>query len=223
MAPQPHKGASPHWEQIWSGGLGKGASFDVGGVSAALSSELSRVPAPPPGAAALVPGCGRAYDALALAAHGFDRVVAVDVAPSAVAAARAELGGDPLGARVDVVRGDFFELPESGQKYDFIWDCTFLCALDPSARKRWAETQKALLAPGGTLVTCVFPICDKVGGPPYAMSVPLVTDLLGPAGLRAARTHECAPSERHNPGGIGREDLGGPGTTLVAWQHAAAP
>ena len=71
-----HAGASPHWEALWSGGLAKGARFDVGGVSRPLAAELARRShAPRPGMRALVPGCGRAYDALALAEHGFESVV----------------------------------------------------------------------------------------------------------------------------------------------------
>ena len=139
----------------------------------------------------------------------------MDISPTAVASARAELDstGDAAAAQVEVVCADFFALEG---RFDYIWDCTFLCALDPSVRTRWAEKQRALLAPTGTLVTCVFPICDKSGGPPFAMSVPLVRDLLTPAGLRAVRTHECATDEKHNPGGMA--GAGGPGTTLVAWQ-----
>lgn len=217
-----HAGASPHWESMWGGGLPKGAAFDVGSTSNALLHELKSLPKPPAGSVALVPGCGRAYDALALALHGFDRVVAVDLAPTAVKAAQAELmasAGDPAALKkVEVVCADFFDFG-GGETFDFIWDCTFLCALDPAVRTRWAEKQKSLLAPEGTLLTCIFPICKKTGGPPYAMSVPLVTDLLAPAGFRAVRTHECGPGEAHNPGGVA--SLGGPGTTLVAWAHGA--
>ena len=44
---------------------------------------------------------------------------------------------------------DFFDVPD---KFDFIWDCTFLCALDPSMRGKWAAKQKALLDENGTLL-----------------------------------------------------------------------
>jgi len=211
-----HAGASPHWEQMWNGGLGRGQAFDVGGVSAALASELTRMSRPAPGSSALVPGCGRAYDALALARHGFSSVVAVDIAPTAVERANEELEGtsDPAAAKVSVRCADFFE--DATDSFDFIWDCTFLCALDPLVRGQWATQQKKLLKPGGTLLTCVFPICQKVGGPPYAMSVPLVRDLLTPIGFKSVRIHECTDGEKHNPGGGAA--LGGPGTTLVAWQ-----
>ena len=61
---------------------------------------------PAPGKRALVPGCGRAYDAIALAQYGFDAVVAVDVSPSACRAATAQLAGElePLAKKVEIVR-----------------------------------------------------------------------------------------------------------------------
>merc|ERR1719329_1266824 len=100
-----HAGASAHWEQMWSGGLAQGQAFDVGNVSATLAAELCRRRyATNQGMKALVPGCGRAYDALALAKHGFESVVAVDLAPTACEAARKWLqeSGDPAAAKVSV-------------------------------------------------------------------------------------------------------------------------
>ena len=67
-----------------------------------------------------------------------------------------------------------------------------------------------------TLLSCIFPICEKVGGPPYALSVPLVTDLLAPEGFAAVETRECVGDERHLPGAMAGDD--GPGTALVAWK-----
>ena len=163
-----------------------------------------------------MPGCGRAYDALALASHGFDEVVALDLAPTAVEAATDFLSrsGDAAAVKVHCIAGDFFE--HSGQ-YDFIWDCTFLCALDPTVRERWAKQHASLLAPGGVLASCVFPICNKAGGPPYALTPALVRSLLEPVGFNACEEVVVAEAEWHRPGGAG--DLGGgkggPGTALM--------
>ncbi|CAH0376789.1 unnamed protein product [Pelagomonas calceolata] len=200
--PPPEPEPACRWEAMWKRGLEPGDAFDVGGVSGALASYLKRAPRPPEGSAALVPGCGRAYDALALARHGFDRVVAVDIAPTAVRAAMSFLEDEADGydedlgiyyiqikgtrfTKIEVYEVDFFDVPD---KFDFIWDCTFLCALDPSLREKWATKQKALLDENGTLLSCIFPICEKVGGPPYALSVPLVTELLKPEGFEAVET-----------------------------------
>jgi len=217
-------GASPHWEALWAqdGGLPKGSRFDVAGVSNPLAAELLRRNlVNRAGMTALVPGCGRAYDALALAEHGFESVLAIDLSPAACQAAQAELAeiGDSMstaGQRVDVRCGNFFEL--EGQ-YDLIWDNTFLCALDPEVRERWAQQMKALIAPGGELITCVFPIGDREGGPPYAMSVPLVHELLEPAGFEATLVQDQLPlEEQHRRPGDPLESVLKRGTALVTWR-----
>lgn len=76
---------------------------------------------------------------------------------------------------------DFFTL--EGRKFDVIYDYTFLCAIEPNMRKSWAEKMKQLLKPGGELVTLIFPLETREGGPPYAMSIDLVTNLLEPEGF----------------------------------------
>ena len=207
----------------WAAGLGKGQAFDVGGPSATLISALSSMgPPPEPDLTALVPGCGRAYDALALARHGYAKVVAVDLSQTACDAALEELrsSGDPAAAKVEVLCADYFQLDGDAHNYDLIWDCTFLCALDPSVREQWAAQQRALLSARGTLLACVFPVCEKKGGPPYAMSVPLVRNLLEPVGFRATSTREdLTEAESHRPGSMTAPF---PGTALVAFRVDAA-
>ena len=218
-----HAGASPHWEKLWGqdGGLPKGSRFDVAGESLPLTAELKRRNhAPRDGMTALVPGCGRAYDALALARHGFDKVVAVDLSPAACEAAREEISGSSWSGGVQVRCGDFFALdPARDGTYDLIWDNTFLCALEPEVREQWALQMKALLAPGGQLITCVFPIGEREGGPPFAMSVPLVRALLGPIGFEATLVQDQLPlEEQHRRPGDKLESVLTRGTALVTWR-----
>lgn len=217
-----HAGASPHWEAMWAqeGGLQKGTRFDVAGPSQTLGAELRRRPPNAcAGLTALVPGCGRAYDALALAEHGYAAVVALDVSPAACEAARAELQSSlsPAAGKVEVRCGDFFSL--QGEEFDLIWDCTFLCALSPSVRERWAAQMSSLLSPQGELLTCVFPIGDREGGPPYAMSVPLVRSLLEPVGLQPTAIRDDMPlEEMHRRPADELNSVLKRGTALVTWQ-----
>ena len=106
---------------------------------------------------------------------------------------------------MEVVCDDFFEhkpLPAGG--YDFIWDVTFLCALDPSVRERWATQHRQLLSKGGALMTGIFPIGKPPGGPPYALSVDLLKSLLVPVGFAATEIREELPAaEQHSPGAFG--------------------
>jgi len=223
-----HAGASPHWEALWADGLAKGSRFDVAGVSRPLAAELSKrnhcVAGSPGMSSALIPGAGRAYDAIALAEHGFDSVTAVDLSPTACAAAREEIAtyynadhGNSSSAAINVICADFFDL--EGQ-YDFIWDNTFLCALDPSTRERWALKMKALLKPDtGELLTNVFPIGDREGGPPFALSVPLVKSLLEPVGFQSTLVQDELPLEQqHRRPGDPLESVLTRGSALVTWR-----
>ena len=67
--------------------------------------------------------------------------------------------------------------------YDLVYDCTFLCAIDPSRRLEWAQQMRRLIRPGGEIVSLVFPVGDFEGGPPFALSPDVVKDLLEPAGF----------------------------------------
>ena len=84
--------------------------------------------------------------------------------------------------------------------YALIYDCTFLCAIAPAHRRRWAATVAELLRPGGALVMDIFPVrpgaedYDGAGslsylsgapdaGPPYQLGLELVRVLCSGAGL----------------------------------------
>lgn len=143
-------------------------------------------------------------------------MTALDLSQAAVAAARAHVGDAP---RVTVECGNFFDrVATHAAVYDVIWDSTFLCALAPSARDAWADATVALLKPGGRLLQNVFPIAPgKVGGPPYALDVPLVRALLEPRGLVAKEVREdLAADEQHVPGGL--EPAVPMGTAFVLWE-----
>ena len=64
------------------------------------------------GKRAFVPGCGRGYDLAALVAAGATQAVGLELAPTAVAAAREYLAQQPglNPEAVPVVEGDFFEV-----------------------------------------------------------------------------------------------------------------
>lgn len=114
---------------------------------------------------ALVPGCGRGYDAGALAEAGW-RTVGVDLAPHAVDEATAAYPtvtfalGDALDPDVALTR--------TGGPVDLLWDHTFFCALPPGLRPRYGELVRAVLKPGRLLASAVFPL-DRPddAGPPY--------------------------------------------------------
>ncbi|PWZ03045.1 S-adenosyl-L-methionine-dependent methyltransferase [Testicularia cyperi] len=142
--------------------------------------------------AAIVPGCGRGYDAKVFAERGLSSF-GVDISSNAVAAANKWLQGQSLDSqlaeRIQFVEADFFALGTSANPhpalsepsaFNLAYDYTFLCAIPPSLRPSWAQTYTRLIKPGGVLISLVYPIQgDRPGGPPFSLSTDLVRELLG--------------------------------------------
>ncbi|GAC73216.1 hypothetical protein PANT_9d00001 [Moesziomyces antarcticus T-34] len=141
---------------------------------------------------AVVPGCGRGYDARVFAERGLTSY-GVDISSNAVAAANQWLRDQNLdsdiGSNVNFVEADFFTLGTDKSAAKALakpaqavlaYDYTFLCAIPPSLRTAWAETYTRLLAKDAILISLVFPIHgDRPGGPPFSLSPDLVRELLG--------------------------------------------
>jgi hypothetical protein len=154
---------------------------------------------------ALVPGAGSGYDVLCLASDKRE-VVGLDLAEGArrrFETLRAEAGIPAEQARVVVA--DFFDW-QPDEKFDLIWDYTFLCAIEPELREAWARRVDELLAPNGELTTLIFPVVDKdpAEGPPYAMSPELVRGLLEPI----FEPILLEPTDESHPGLEGKTWLG---------------
>ncbi|OQO06035.1 hypothetical protein B0A48_08623 [Cryoendolithus antarcticus] len=198
---------------------------------------------------ALVPGCGRGYDVLLFASHGYD-ATGVDASETAIEACKAldeHQGSDeskyPIadsqierGARAfmlaDFFKDDFLNEAKTSQ-FDVIYDYTFLCALPPALRPKWAKRMAELLAPNGHLVCLEFPLgkAPSTGGPPHGLSSDLYTELFkapggevkydadgyavqseGGAGQGLKRVEHWAPARSHQVG---------QGTDRVSiWKHA---
>ncbi|MCB9916111.1 MAG: methyltransferase domain-containing protein [Planctomycetes bacterium] len=127
------------------------------------------------GARALVPGAGRAHDALALARGGWD-VTAVDVVPALAEEVTAALA--PHRGRFVVADAlSFVDEP-----FDLVWEHTFFCALDPTHRAAWGAMVRRNLARDGRLVALVYPEGKppENGGPPYGYDLEHVLAALGP-------------------------------------------
>lgn len=118
----------------------------------------------------LVPGCGLGHDVRALAATA-DEVVGIDIAPSAVKGARAfpSIGGERY------EKADLFALPSSWQgSFDWVWEHTCFCAIQPAQRPAYVESVAGALRPGGHLLAIFYldPGNDSPDeGPPFEVSV----------------------------------------------------
>lgn len=112
----------------------------------------------------LIPGCGRAYEAEYLHRKGFTQVVVADFAPMALEAFASRVPDFP---QEHLVCGDFFSM--EGQ-YDLIVEQTFLSAINPTDRTRYANQMYSLLAPSGTLMGVLFNDFENNTEPPFGGS-----------------------------------------------------
>ncbi|KAL8775036.1 MAG: hypothetical protein Q9209_000515 [Squamulea sp. 1 TL-2023] len=148
---------------------------------------------------ALVPGCGRGYDVLLLASHGYD-AYGLEVSEKAVERCleekknkgykyMADMHSDG-GGKSTFLKGDFFAtqwtdaVPDG--KFDLIYDYTFFCALTPRMRPAWSQRILQLLAtdPPGCLICLEFPTYKdpSLGGPPFGLTPQTYLEHLGHPG-----------------------------------------
>ena len=150
---------------------------DLVGAGTELSSKESK--------SILLPLCGKSVDMVYMQQLGCS-VVGVDIVPNAMTDFRAETSDkytwlEPQavkegmrhaiesasgGARLELLRGDFFNLEAlsalSGQ-FDYCLDRAGLAALPPTLHERYADRIEELLKPGGRLLLIVYEF-DEVGG-----------------------------------------------------------
>lgn len=163
----------------WEGAYVRGTTgWDLGeplpliaeGIAAGLFGEPGRV---------FVPGAGRGHDAAGFAAAGW-RATVVDISPTAAAYAAAHYPD------VRYVVGDALDpevvLSATGGPVDLMWDHTFFCAVPPTWRPRIGSLAQAVVAPGGTLASGVFPVDRDRGedGPPWTYAAEDMSEVLGP-------------------------------------------
>lgn len=182
-----------YWEDAYQQGS---TGWDLGGPTPAFVQFLKAPDAPVPGGM-LVPGCGRGYDAILFAQHGFE-VIGVDIALSAVAAARQLARGKRV--RCTFLQEDLFTLPARYRlAFDYVLEYTCFCAINPARRREYVQAMAAVLRPAGELIGLFFPVLpalsivegpggyvldgpvlSPVEGPPFPMSEQEIRDLFSP-------------------------------------------
>ena len=142
-------------ETPWEKGKPHPALVDFLAENGALTGEI------------FVPGCGSGHDARALSAPS-NRVLGVDLAPFAIAKAKARRRV----AKEEYLLADLFALPgKLDGQFDWVFEHTCFCAIDPAWRTDYVRTVVRLLKPGGKLLAVFFinPDHDEEG-PPYGVS-----------------------------------------------------
>ena len=159
------------WQRLYDQGSDR---WELGRPSPSLGAHLARRPLPRGRVA--VPGCGRGHDARLLTRHGH-RVFGFDFVPEVIHAAR----GLAERERVEVTfeDRDVFGLAKAYPCFfDGVWKYTCFCAIDPARRAEYVEVLAGILKPGGWLLACFFPMGEKPGGPPFAVSEAEVREIL---------------------------------------------
>ena len=138
--------------------------WDMGQVSPPLKAFIDQLAEAAKNQAILVPGAGNAYEVGYLYEQGFTNVTLVDFAPAPIrdfAERYPDFPSDKL------ICADFFELSTEQYQFDWVFEQTFFCAINPARRDEYVEKMARLLKPKGQLVGLLF---DKDFGrqePPF--------------------------------------------------------
>jgi SAM-dependent methyltransferase len=110
-----------------------------------------------------VPGCGTGHDVRALVKAGFDGF-GFDLAPSAIALAEEKTRLVGMFARFQLA--DFLH-DEPPQKFDWVFEHTLFCAIQPMQRDEYVRAVRHWLKPGGNYLAVNYFITDDNDGPPF--------------------------------------------------------
>ncbi|KAL8675365.1 MAG: hypothetical protein Q9168_000196 [Polycauliona sp. 1 TL-2023] len=207
----PESSHPDRWAQLWD--AGDFLPWDRGGPNPALEDLLNQKSAWIGGylvekgdgskrrKRALVPGCGRGYDVLLLAAYGYE-AYGLEISHKAVERCREEklANGhkympDPQSDHAGTstfLQGDFFDGPWINAipdgTFDLIYDYTFFCALSPAMRPAWSQRMLQLLTmnPPGHLICLEFPTYKdpSIAGPPFGLTPQTYLEHLSHPGKR---------------------------------------
>lgn len=156
----------------------------------------------------LVPGCGLGHDVRSIAAASAGaRVLGLDIAPSAVAAA-SRFANPP---HATFLTGDLFDLPaDRAGGFDWVWEHTCFCAIDIGRRDDYVTAVTRALRPGGRLLGVFY--LDPYhrehrpgGGPPHGCTLEELAERFERAG--AFRMIASDAPEATFPGREGCERL----------------
>ena len=158
---------------------------------------------------ALIPGCGApAWDAIACARHGWT-TTGLDVSSTAINISKSHQAANPelRALPLDFVAADFFTYVPR-ERFDLIFDYTFLSTLPPTLWRAWATAMRALLTRDGELAVILFPVDQHHGGPPFAVDPDHVHSLLVESGMELVADIEKVPDALSHPARAVSESTG---------------
>lgn len=114
-----------------------------------------------PGETVCVPGCGTGHDVRAWARAGF-RAYGYDIAPSAIRCGRE--GTAATGSGAEFRQADFLR-DEPPFPFDWVFEHTLFCAIQPGERELYTRAILHWLKPGGHYLAVNYLIPDTEGPP----------------------------------------------------------
>jgi len=147
-----------YWENRYQT---KDMPWEKGEPSPGLVDFLAAHPELPRGTVC-VPGCGTGHDAREWAKAGFN-TFGFDIAPSAIELSIEKTKAAGLTAEFRL--GDFLQ-DEPPFLFDWLFEHTLFCAIDPSERDNYVRAALRWLKPGGQYLAVNYLIPDT-DGPPF--------------------------------------------------------
>jgi SAM-dependent methyltransferase len=135
-------------------------SWDKGEPSPGLVDFLATHPDLKRGSVA-VPGCGTGSDVRAFVKAGFEGF-GFDIAPSAIALAEEKTR--QTGMHAQFTLADFLH-DEPPQKFDWVFEHTLFCAIQPEERDDYVRAVLRWLKPGGNYLAVNYFLCEPKGPP----------------------------------------------------------
>lgn len=161
-----------YWEDLYRKG---DTRWDKGEPSPGLVDFLSAHPQLPRGTV-LVPGCGTGHDVRAWARAGF-QATGMDIAPSAIETSQAKTA--EAGLQAEFRLGDFLH-DEPFARFDYVFEHTLFCAIQPGQRRDYVQALRRWLAPTGAYVAVFYLIPDE-DGPPFGANREEVRSYFSPS------------------------------------------
>ena len=151
--------------------------WEKGEASPGLIDFLAHHPNLPRGSVA-VPGCGTGHDVRAWAKAGFV-CWGFDLAPSAIRLSEKTTSEAGLGKTQVQFRQLDFLSDEPPQRFDWLFEHTLFCAIDPVRRADYVQAVRRWIKPQGQLLAVHYMIQDK-DGPPFGTTQPEIMELFTP-------------------------------------------
>ena len=147
------------WEALYQA---NDMPWEKGEPSPGLVDFLAAHPELPRGEV-LAPGCGTGHDVRAWARAGF-KAAGCDLAPSAIESSRQKTAA--AGLEAEFFQADFLR-DAPARLFDWLFEHTLFCAIEPSERDLYVEAAVRWLKPEGNYLATYYLIRDT-DGPPFA-------------------------------------------------------